>query len=134
MDAATLASMATVMPLRLTPPLSEPQRSLQELQHAREALVRDHSAVRNRLLQCRLPLLRRQAKARLRPIKALDRELADRLGSDLDLVRQAHSLGAESGPPLRPSPVMPSRVRHLPRLADPSLRVLVHGRFPSSRL
>ena len=38
-DAAMLASMAVAMPLRLTPALSETQRSLQDLQQAREALV-----------------------------------------------------------------------------------------------
>ena len=80
-DAHMLASMALVMPLRPTQPLSETQRSLQDLQQAREALMRDRGAVRNRLAQYRLPLLRKQAKARLRQIerqiKALDRELAD---------------------------------------------------------
>ena len=80
-DAHMLASMALVMPLRPTQPLSETQRSLQDLQRAREALMRDRGAVRDRLAQYRLPLLRKQAKARLRQIerqiKALDPELAD---------------------------------------------------------
>ena len=92
-DAAMLASMAAVMSLRPTPPLPEAQRSLQDLQQAREALVRDRVVARNRLAQYRLPLLRKQVKAHLRQIerqiKALDRELADQLGSDPDLERKA---------------------------------------------
>ena len=100
-DAAMLACMAAVMPLRPTPPLSDTQRSLQDLQLAREALVRDRGAVRNRLGQCRLPLLRKQAKARLRQIerqiKAIDRELADQLGSDPDLERKARILESIPG-------------------------------------
>lgn len=44
-----LASTAAVMPLRPTPPLSETQRSLRDLQQAREALVRDRGAARDRL-------------------------------------------------------------------------------------
>ena len=100
-DAAMLASMAAVMPLRPTPPLSETQRSLQDLQQAREVLVRDRGAVRNRLAQCGLPLLRRQAKARLRQIerqiKAIDRELAGLLGSDPDLERKARILESIPG-------------------------------------
>lgn len=100
-DARMLASMALVMPLRPTQPLSETQRCLQDLQQAREALMRDRGAVRNRLAQYRLPLLRKQAKARLRQlerqIKALDRELADQLGSDPDLERKARILKSIPG-------------------------------------
>ena len=92
-DAAMLASMAAAMSLRPTPPLPVAQRELRDLQQAREALVRDRVAVRNRLAQYRLPLLRKQAKARLRQIerqiKALDRAMADLLGSDAALQRKA---------------------------------------------
>ena len=92
-DAAMLASMAAVMSLRPTPPLPAAQRELQDLQQAREALVRDRAVARNRLDQYRLPLLRRQVKARLRQIegqiKALDQALADLLGSDAALQRKA---------------------------------------------
>ena len=100
-DAAMLAAMAAVMPLRPTPPLSEAQRSLQQLQQAREALLCDRGAARNRLAQCRLPLLRKQAKARLRQIegqiKALDRALADQLDSDPTLQRKARILESIPG-------------------------------------
>ena len=124
-DAAMLASMAAVMPLRPTPPLSDTQRSLQDLQLAREALARDRGAVRNRLAQCRLPLLRKQAKARLRQIerqiKALDRELADQLGGDPDLERKARIL--ESIPGVS-SVTAAGLLATLPEMADVQPRAL----------
>lgn len=95
-DAAMLAAMAAVMPLRPTPPLPEAQCKLQDLQRAREALVRDRTAASNRLAQCRVPLLVRQGKARVRQIegqlKALDKALAEVLEGDAALQRKARLL------------------------------------------
>ena len=63
--------------------------------------MRDRVVARNRLAQYRLPLLRRQVKARLRQIegqiKALDQALADLLGSDAALQRKARLLQSIPG-------------------------------------
>ena len=58
-EATMLASMAAVIPLRLTAELPETRHRLQQLQQAREALVRDRVAASQRLERQRLPLLRR---------------------------------------------------------------------------
>lgn len=135
-DAAMLASMAAVMPLRPAPPLSETQRSLQELQQAREALVRDRGAVRNRLAQYGLPLLRKQAKARLRQIerqiKALDRELAGLLGSEPDLERKAHILESIPGVSSVTAAGLLATLPEMPDLAPKALASLA-GLAPVTR-
>ena len=63
--------------------------------------MRDRVAARNRLAQCRRPLLRQQAKARLRQIegqiKALDRAVDELLDSDAALERKAHLLQSIPG-------------------------------------
>lgn len=62
--------------------------------------MRDRGAVRDRLAH-RLPLLRKQAKTRLRQverqIKAVDRELSDQPGGDPDVERMARILESIPG-------------------------------------
>ena len=100
-DAAMLASMAALMPLRPTAPLEPAVRDLQRLQQAREALVRDRVATGNRLAACRLPLLRKQGRARLRQIEgqleALDRAMSELLAGTPDLERKARILESIPG-------------------------------------
>ncbi len=72
-DARMLAEMGRAFALVPDQPLNETQRELSELQVARASLVRDRTALRNRLKTQILAVTRRQTKARL---AQLDRQLA----------------------------------------------------------
>src|SRR5262249_9441560 len=67
-DAANLARMGAVLELKALKPKPENLNELKELYVAREALVKDRTAARNREKQLTLPLLRRQNAQRLAQI------------------------------------------------------------------
>ena len=66
LDAESLAVMGSVLELRPTQAPSKRQRELKELGVARDALIRDRVAARNRREHVRGSLLKRQNQARLR--------------------------------------------------------------------
>ena len=68
-DARVLAQMGTALPLRPTEASSPTRRALEELQMARDALVTDRTAARNRQKHLRHRLLRQQSKTRLSQIE-----------------------------------------------------------------
>ena len=72
-DARVLAQMGAAVDLRPTAASSSVQRALEELQVARDALVKDRTAALNRQKQVRHRLLKQQHKHRL---AQLDRHLA----------------------------------------------------------
>jgi len=78
-DAAMLARMGRALELVPDRPAEEIQTVLRELRVARSGLVRDRTALMNRLSAARLPLVRRLVKARLaqaeRQIATLDAEI-----------------------------------------------------------
>lgn len=84
-DAKMLALMGAALDLVPDRPMDPDQRDLKEMQVARAGLVRDRTALTNRLATQHLPLTRRQTRARLtqieRQIAALDAELDARLGA-----------------------------------------------------
>ena len=78
-DAAVLARMGMALqPATLSPP-PENQTDLKALQVARQALIKDRTAAKNRAKTLRLPLLKRQSEARLaqiaRQINAIEAEM-----------------------------------------------------------
>jgi transposase len=72
-DAALLARFAALLEPPVRPALSATLDTMKELQVARRALVKDRITAQNRAHGHRLPLLKRQARERLRQI---DRQLA----------------------------------------------------------
>ncbi|MDZ7709907.1 MAG: transposase [Roseovarius sp.] len=78
-DAAMLALMGRALELVPDRPTDEIQIVLRDLRVARSGLVRDRTALMNRLAAARLPLVRRLVKARLaqaeRQIATLDAEI-----------------------------------------------------------
>ena len=73
LDAAILARMGAVLELEARPARSEVLLELKELYVAREALVKDRTAAKNRGKALTLSLLKRQNAQRLEPI---DRQIA----------------------------------------------------------
>ena len=100
-DARTLAAMGAAMAVRRVEPRSQPQRDLDELVTARDALVKDRTAALNREKHARHPLLRRQLKNRLaqigRQIKALDDQIARTTAEDAGLSRRMEVLTSIAG-------------------------------------
>ena len=88
-DARVLARMAATLALEPTPPQSERARCLKELQVARQGLVKDRTAARNRAKIQTLSLLKRQAAARLRHVEtqlaAVDAEIEALIAADDEL-------------------------------------------------
>lgn len=84
-DAHMLARMGAAFDLVPDRPVEENQRQIKELQMARTALIRDRTALINRLDSLRLDLTRRQTRARLaqidRQIAALERDIDRRLSA-----------------------------------------------------
>src|SRR5690606_18874800 len=78
-DAAMLARMGMALEPASRPAASERLETLKELRAARQALVKDRPATRNRQSNLTVPLLKRQAAQRLRQIEpqlaAVDREI-----------------------------------------------------------
>ena len=100
-DARVLAAMGAAIPLRNVTPRSATGRDLDELQTARDALVRDRTAALNRGHHARYPLLKRQFELRLaqmeRQIKALDAEIGKLIAADEALSRRAEVLTSIPG-------------------------------------
>ena len=98
LDARVLAMMGAAFDLRPVDLASPTQRDLDELQTARDALVKDRTAALNRGRHVRHTLLRRQNRNRLAQVdqqfKALDAEAASLIAGDKEL-----SLKADSTPP-----------------------------------
>ena len=100
-DARVLAQMGAALELRPTEASSPAQRALAELQVARDVLVKDRTAARNRQKQLRHRLLRQQQKTRLsqidRHLAAVDTAIGKRLAEDAGLARRAEILTSIPG-------------------------------------
>ena len=95
-DARVLAQMGAAVDLRPTAASSSAQRALEELQVARDALVKDRTAALNRQKQVQHRLLKQQHKHRLaqldRHLAAIDTEIGKRLAEDEGLARRTEIL------------------------------------------
>lgn len=91
-DAANLARMGAVLELEALQPKPENLHELKELYVAREALLKDRTAAKNRQKQITLPLLKRQNAQRLaqieRQIEAIEAGIEVRLKADPALARK----------------------------------------------
>ena len=91
-DARLIAAMAAQLDLPTTAPLPEPTRLLKALQIARQGLVKDRAAAKNRAHSHEDTFLKRQAAARLQHVTAqlaaLDAEIATLIAGDECLARR----------------------------------------------
>lgn len=91
-DAGILARMADTLQPDVRPVKSPELAQLAELMNARDGLVRDRTALKNREKNLALPLLKRQAKARLeqiaRHIEAIDKQAQALINADASLARK----------------------------------------------
>ena len=89
LDAAMLARMGALLGLEPRPVRSAILNDLKDLHMAREALVKDRTAAKNRAKSISLALIRRHNTARLKQIEeqlaAIDAAVADLIASDPDL-------------------------------------------------
>ena len=92
LDAAILARMGALLELQARPAPSEVLLELKELYVAREALVKDRTAAKNRGKVLTLPLLKRHNAQRLEQIKrhiaAIEAEIRKQLQADPDLAQR----------------------------------------------
>jgi transposase len=95
LDAAMLARMGVVLEPEVRPVVNESLADLQELHAARQALIKDRTAAKNRAKTLQVRLLRRQNAQRLKQIErqlaALDREIAARINAEPAL-KQRHDI------------------------------------------
>jgi transposase len=95
-DAAMLARMGIALEPETRPAVSERLETLKELRAARQALVKDRTATRNRQNNLTVPLLKRQAAQRLRQIEtqlaAVDREILNLIRADETLAQHLRIL------------------------------------------
>ena len=91
LDAAMLARMGAMLQLQPRPPRREVVLELKELHTAREALVKDRTAAKNRGKIFALPLLRRQNAHRLEQI---ERQIGDVEAAMRDIVQADDELAA----------------------------------------
>jgi transposase len=100
-DAANLARMGAVLELEARQPKPENLNELKELYVARQALLKDRTAARNRANQIILPLLKRQNAQRLaqieRQIEAVEAGIEARLNADPGLARKRDILTSIPG-------------------------------------
>lgn len=100
-DAAMLARFGESLKPEPKPADSSELAELKELHAARQALMKDRTAAKNRLKTQSLAVLKQQAQARLTRIEAdlaaVDAEIERRIGSDPDLKRKAQILGSIPG-------------------------------------
>jgi transposase len=91
-DATMLALMAATLKPAIRPAKSRKQAQLAELINARDGLMRDRTALRNREKNLTIAILKRQCKQRLeqvtRHVEALDAELAAIIAADQALSRK----------------------------------------------
>ncbi len=91
-DAMLLARMAATLQPPVRPARSPQQLQLAELINARDGLVRDRTALKNREKNLTIAILKRQCKQRLdqveRHIEALDAEIAVIIAADPHLARR----------------------------------------------
>jgi transposase len=87
LDAAMLARMGAMLELKARPPRSEALLELKELHLAREALVKDRTAAKNRGKVLGAPLLKRQNAQRLEQIKrqitAIEAAILERVQAEM---------------------------------------------------
>ena len=95
-DARMLAQMGAALDLRRTEASSPARCALEELQVARDAVIKDRTAALNRQKQLQHRLLRRQNTNRLwqidRHLAAIDAEIAKCLAEDVVLIRRSEIL------------------------------------------
>jgi len=100
-DAAMLARMAATLQPPVRPARSQKQALLSELINARDGLVRDRTALRNREKNLTIAILMRHCKQRLeqidRHIEALDAEIASFIAADAELARRHEILTSIGG-------------------------------------
>jgi transposase len=91
-DAIVLAKMGMLLDLDARPAPSEGLSELKELSIAREALVKDRTAAKNRAKALTLPVLKRHNAERLKQIErqigAIEAAIMERLQADPDLERR----------------------------------------------
>jgi transposase len=92
LDAAMLARMGAMLELRTRPPQSEALLELKELHLARQALVKDRTAAKNRGKVLAAPLLKRHNAQRLEQIKrqitAIEAAILEQVQADPDLAQR----------------------------------------------
>lgn len=100
-DAALLARFGVTLEPRITPAPSQLMCDLKELHGARLALIKQRTAVKNRIKTLSLPLLRRQAAQRLklieRQLAEIEAELIERIQSDPQLAQRFAILNSIPG-------------------------------------
>lgn len=100
-DAGILARMAAALQPDVRPAKGPELAQLAELMNARDGLVRDRTALKNREKNLLLPLLRRQAKARLeqiaRHIEAIDKQAQLLINADAALARKREIIASIKG-------------------------------------
>ncbi|MBO6605192.1 MAG: IS110 family transposase [Roseicyclus sp.] len=100
-DAMLLARMAATLQPPIRPARSANQILLAELINARDGLVRDRTALKNREKNLTIAILKRQCKQRLdqieRHIEALDAEIAGLIATDPALARRHEILTSIDG-------------------------------------
>lgn len=101
MDAALLARMGALLQLEIRPVHDEAIAELKQLHIAREALVKDRTAAKNRSKAICLAMLKRQNTERLkqieRQITAIEAEIESRIRADGELARRFEILTSIPG-------------------------------------
>ena len=91
-DAALLARLAATLQPEIRPVRSSQLAELAELMNARDGLVRDRTALKNREKNLTLPLLKRQTKQRLdqiaKQLEAIDAQAQALINADASLARK----------------------------------------------
>ena len=100
-DARKLAQLAASLDPRRTPAPSKTQRRLQELQSARDALIRQRTALLNRRQQLREPFLKQQNQIQInmfeRHLRAIDRKMQQLIAADEARARKLEILTSIPG-------------------------------------
>lgn len=100
-DAVMLARLGCAMQPEIRPAPSQALCDLRQLHVARQALVKDRTAARNRQKHLTVPLLKRQAAQRLkeidRQIEAIDRDIHERIDAEPDLAMRVAILASIPG-------------------------------------
>ena len=77
--------MASALALKPTPPPSENLLNLKELRIARQALIKDRTATKNRSLNATMELIKRHNIALLQQLREIDQAIADLIKDDEEL-------------------------------------------------